>query len=206
MAHSVGGVILCGGRSSRMGRPKAWLPFGEELMLQRVVRLVREVVEPVVVVAAPGQALPELPVEVLRGEDREEGRGPLEGLLAGLEKLVECEPEIEAAYVTSCDVPLLVPDLIRFLMNRRAAYEVVVPVESEFAHPLAALYRVSVRATVRELLAAGELRPRALFRRVATRRVPVEELREVDPGLQSFLNLNHPEDYQRALSLAGFHE
>jgi molybdenum cofactor guanylyltransferase len=206
MASSIGGIVLCGGRSSRMGRPKPWLPFGEELMLQRVVRLVREVVEPVVVVAAPDQTLPELPAEVLRGEDREEGRGPLEGLLAGLETLAASSPEMEAAYVTSCDVPLLVPDVIRFLENCRADHDVVVPVESEFAHPLAAMYRVSVRAIVRELLEAGELRPRALFQRVATRRVPVEELRGVDPLLHSFLNLNHPEDYQRALNLAGLRE
>ena len=44
---NVGGIVLCGGRSSRMGRPKAWLPFGDELMLPRVVRILREVVEPV---------------------------------------------------------------------------------------------------------------------------------------------------------------
>ena len=57
----VAGVVLCGGRSSRMGRPKAWLPFGRELMLPRVVRLLGEAVGPVAVVAAPGQDLPPLP-------------------------------------------------------------------------------------------------------------------------------------------------
>ena len=56
-----GGIVLCGGRSSRMGRPKAWLPFGGELMLPRIVRILREVVEPVVVVAASDQEVPPLP-------------------------------------------------------------------------------------------------------------------------------------------------
>ena len=50
---TVGGIVLCGGQSKRMGRPKAWLPFAGELMLPRVVRLLRTSVEPVVVVAAP---------------------------------------------------------------------------------------------------------------------------------------------------------
>ncbi|HUR55514.1 MAG TPA: NTP transferase domain-containing protein, partial [Gemmataceae bacterium] len=58
------GIVLCGGRSSRMGRAKAWLPFGGETMLQRVVRVVGEVVSPVVVVAAAGQDVPPLPVGV----------------------------------------------------------------------------------------------------------------------------------------------
>src|SRR3954470_13122208 len=98
----VGGVILCGGRSSRMGRPKAWLPFGGELMLRRVVRVLRGVVEPVVVVAAPGQDVPELPAEVAIVRDEIEGKGPLAGLAAGLAAL---EGKAEATYLSSCDVP-----------------------------------------------------------------------------------------------------
>jgi len=59
--EKIGGIILCGGQSKRMGRPKATLPFGGEVMRQRVVRILGEVVTPLVVVAAPEQVLPELP-------------------------------------------------------------------------------------------------------------------------------------------------
>jgi molybdopterin-guanine dinucleotide biosynthesis protein A len=59
-----GGIVLCGGKSTRMGVPKATLPFGPETMLQRVVRLLGTVVSPVVVVAAQGQPLPKLPDEI----------------------------------------------------------------------------------------------------------------------------------------------
>src|SRR5436309_2393107 len=82
-----GGIILAGGKSSRMGLPKATLPFGPELMLQRVVRLLSAVVNPIVVVAAPGQELPALPSDVLVTRDEREARGPLEGLFAGLSAL-----------------------------------------------------------------------------------------------------------------------
>ena len=78
------GIILCGGQSSRMGRPKAWLPFGDELMLPRVARLLSEVVAPIVVVAAPGQDVPPVPPEIEIVRDEEKGRGPLQGLAAGL--------------------------------------------------------------------------------------------------------------------------
>src|SRR5437667_9469264 len=100
----VGGIVLCGGQSSRMGRPKAWLPFGDELMLPRVVRLLSEAVSPIVVVAAPGQDVPPLPDDVQIVRDAEQGRGPLQGLLAGLHAL---QGRADAAYLSSCAVPFL---------------------------------------------------------------------------------------------------
>jgi molybdopterin-guanine dinucleotide biosynthesis protein A len=105
----VAGIVLCGGRSSRMGRPKAWLPFGGEFMLQRVARVLREVVDPIVVVAAPGQDVPELPPEVRIVRDEVEGKGPLGGLAAGLAAL---EGRADAAYLSSCDVPFLKPGFV----------------------------------------------------------------------------------------------
>src|SRR5688500_13247912 len=102
----VGGLILCGGRSSRLGLPKATLPFGPALMLPRVVRLLSSVVSPIVVAAAPDQELPDLPGQIIVTRDEQEGQGPLQGLLAGLAAIA---PHAQAAYATSCDVPLLVP-------------------------------------------------------------------------------------------------
>ena len=61
---NIGGIVVCGGQSQRMGRPKAWLPFAGELMLPRILRLLGEAVGPLVVVAAPGQDLPPLPEHV----------------------------------------------------------------------------------------------------------------------------------------------
>jgi molybdopterin-guanine dinucleotide biosynthesis protein A len=110
----VGGIVLCGGRSSRMGRPKAWLPFGVELMLQRVVRVVRAAADPVVVVAAPGQDVPPLPPEVEVVRDEVEGKGPLGGLAAGLAAL---DGKADAAYLSSCDVPFLKPEFVERVVS-----------------------------------------------------------------------------------------
>src|SRR3954469_20856580 len=95
-----GGIVLCGGKSTRMGSPKALLPFGPETMLQRVVRLLATVASPIVAVAAREQALPDLPSDVIVTRDEREERGPLEGLRAGLKAL---PASTEIAYVTSCD-------------------------------------------------------------------------------------------------------
>ena len=112
------GIVLCGGKSTRMGTSKALLPFGPETMLQRVVRLLGRVVTPIVVVAAADQELPELPADVIVTRDEREGRGPLEGLRAGLKALTDA---VDAAYVTSCDVPLLVPGFVGRCSTRREA-------------------------------------------------------------------------------------
>jgi len=197
----IGGVILCGGKSSRMGFPKALLPFGPELMLQRVVRLLSEVVSPIVVVAAPGQELPELPADIILARDEREGRGPLEGLLAGLTPLVG---RVDAAYATSCDVPLLAVEFVRQMITRLGEHDIAVPVEEKFHHPLAAVYRTSVVPHIAELLIHDQLRPVFLFERVRTVRVPVEQLKAVDPQLQTLANLNRPADYIAAAKAAGF--
>ncbi|MCG8449481.1 MAG: molybdenum cofactor guanylyltransferase [Pirellulales bacterium] len=197
-----GAIVLCGGKSSRMGYPKAMLPFGQERMLQRVVRLVSTVVTPehIVVVAAPRQELPPLPREVTVAHDRREGRGPLEGLAAGLATLGK---RVDAAYATSCDVPLLLPQLVVQMFELLGDYDVAVPQDEKFHHPLAACYRVSVLQQVENLLAADRLRPQFLFDEVNTRKVPVEALRTVDAELASLRNLNTPDDYFQALELAG---
>ena len=192
----VGGIVLCGGRSSRMGRPKAWLPFGDETMLQRVVRIVREVVDPVVVVAAPDQDVPSLPAEIEIVRDIEQGRGPMQGLLAGLTAL---EGKVDAAYLSSCDVPLLQPAFVQRMIDLLGDHAIAVPQVDGFPHPLAAVYRLAVQPAVRELLAANRLRPAFLFDALPTVRVSADQLVVVDPQLLSLRNLNTPDEYEAVL-------
>jgi len=191
-----GGIVLCGGRSSRMGRPKAWLQFGADLMLPRVVRILRSVVSPVVVVAAPGQDVPPVPAEIAIVRDAEEGRGPLQGLAAGLHALKEA---CDAAYLSSCDVPFLQPAFVRRLIELLGDDSICVPRVGDYHHPLAAVYRLGVLPTVERLLAENRLRPVFLFDSAPTRVVGASELTEADPMLQSLRNLNTPEDYAAAL-------
>jgi molybdopterin-guanine dinucleotide biosynthesis protein A len=196
----IGGIVLCGGQSKRMGRPKAWLPFAGELMLARVVRLLGEAVDPLVVVAAPEQDVPPLPGKVHIVRDEEKGRGPLQGLAAGLAAL---RGQVEAAYLSSCDVPFLRPAFVRRLIELLGDHAICVPHVANYHHPLAAVYRLEVEATVQRLLAENRLRPFFLFEAVPTRVVEPVELMEVDPELQTLRNLNTPEDYEAALREAG---
>jgi molybdopterin-guanine dinucleotide biosynthesis protein A len=169
-------------------------------MLQRVVRLLSTVVSPLIVVAAPEQGLPELPAFVTVTRDEREGRGPLEGLCAGLKAL---PAGVEIAYVTSCDVPLLVPEFVRRMLDLLGDHDISVVEIDGFAHPLSAVYRRRTLPQIEDLLARDRLRPAYLFDAVRTRRVQREELAIVDPELSTLRNLNTPEDYQNALKAAG---
>lgn len=198
---TAGGIVLCGGKSTRMGTAKATLPFGPETMLQRVVRLLSDVVSPVVVVAAASQDLPELPREVIVARDEREARGPLEGLRAGLKALPET---VDAAYVTSCDVPLLVPAFARHMLGLLGDCDIAVMEIDGFTHPLSAVYCRRVLPQVESLLSENRLRPVFLFDAVRTRRVRPEEMTGADPQLRTLRNLNTPDDYRAALADAGF--
>jgi molybdopterin-guanine dinucleotide biosynthesis protein A len=203
MLMRTGAIILCGGKSSRMGRDKATLPFGPELILQRMVRLVSKIVDAknVVVVAAPKQSVPELPPEVMVVHDQQEFRGPLQGLATGFSATGE---RFDAVYATACDVPLLVPAFVERMFQLLGDYEIAVPFDGKHHHSLAAVYRPRVLTKIEALLAADRLRPRFLLDEVRTREVPVDELRDVDPRLDTLKNLNRYEDYVAALAEAGF--
>jgi len=195
-----GGIVLAGGRSTRMGVAKATLPFGPETMLQRVVRLLGTTVSPIVAVAARDQELPALPADVIVARDEREARGPLEGLRAGLKALPE---SVDAAYVTSCDVPLLEPAFVEHMLALLGEHDIAVMEIDGFTHPLSAVYRRAVLSHVEELLAQDRLRPAFLFDAVRTRRVSPGEMRGADPDLRTLRNLNTREDYEKALVAAG---
>jgi molybdopterin-guanine dinucleotide biosynthesis protein A len=179
-----------------MGRPKALLPFGPECLLQRVVRLVGEAVAEIVVAASPGQDLPELPPHVRIVFDQRPRRGPLEAMAAGLAAL---EGRAEAAFVTCCDAPNLSPAFVRRMFELLGDAAVAVPWIGDRYHPLAAVYRMSVRPAIQSLLAADRRQPLLLYDLVPTRRVTAQDLAVADPSLASLENLNRPEEYSQAL-------
>ena len=194
---TIGAVVLCGGKSSRMGTSKAMLPFGDETMLQRVVRLVSSVTPQIVVVAAADQALPDLPDSVAIARDQAEAQGPLEGLRVGLSALPE---SCTGAFACSCDLPGLAPKAVeQMIAGLNDNLDIVVPKEGKFHHPLFAVYRCTVVPVIEALLAAERRRPVFLFDECRTKRIDVEELRAADPELNSFENMNTPEAYEAAL-------
>jgi molybdenum cofactor guanylyltransferase len=187
-------VVLTGGKSSRMGRPKALLPFDDEPLIAHIVRRLGRVFAEIVVVAAPDQELPPLPVALVH--DQVAYQGPVSGIYHGLKAATK-----EVCFVTSCDAPFLNLTVILHLLSQATDWDVVVPFWQERFQPLHAIYRTSVAPLLKDQLERGELRPIFLYDKVRTRKINEDEIRGLDPEGLSFLNMNSPADYDTTLQL-----
>jgi molybdopterin-guanine dinucleotide biosynthesis protein A len=196
---SLAGVVLAGGASLRNGRDKALnaVPAGlsgsqgHTTMVEHVVNIVGQRCEPVFVVAAPGQSLPELPALIVRDDVR--GVGPLLAIARGLHAAADAGAE--RAFLCSVDVPFLTADLIDAVAARAAEVDadIVLPWDGS-NHYLAAVYRTELARQVDDLVAAGERNLPALIDRVDSQRVVISDSRpsaDVKPatGLRSLLGI-----------------
>ena len=187
-------VVLVGGKSSRMGRAKALLPFAGEPLIVHVLRALKKLFGETVVVAAPNQELPELPAVLVR--DQVAHQGPVSGIYHGLKAATK-----EVCFVTSCDAPFLNLRLIAELLAQISDCDVVVPYWQERYQPLHAVYRTSVVPLLKNQLERSELRPIFLYDKVRTRKILEQEIRRFDPDGLSLLNMNSPAEYEAALQL-----
>lgn len=185
-------IILAGGQSRRMGRPKAWLPVAGETFLQRIVRTVSSVAGEVVVVAAAGQSVPDLPEAAAVVCDPIERGGPLVALETGWHAL-RTHPAY--VFVCGCDTPLLRPDFVRAVAGKCVGREAAVPVTHGIRHPLAACYAFDVLPRLAALVAGGERRMQAFLDGLAMYELHADEFSSVDPTLESLVNINTPEDW-----------
>lgn len=178
-----------------MARDKASLPFGPETMLERIVGIVSQVVDEVWVVAREGQ---DVGADFQIARDSDEGLGPLAGLCAGLEAT-----NAERVFLTACDVPLLKPDVVARMLELSHGFPIAVPVIDGHTMVTSAVYSREVLPVARRLVAEGRLRPLFLVEAFDSRVVTADELRQVDPDLESLRDCNTPEAYQGALRAAG---
>jgi molybdenum cofactor guanylyltransferase len=197
----LGGIVLVGGRSSRMGQSKALLDWRGETSVEHAVSVVGEGVEggPICVVRAPGQELP--PLDAIIAEDPVAYGGPLAALHAGL---VALDGRADVSFACGVDTPLLVPAFVRaVLASMRDGDDAVVPLIGGRAQPLLAAYRIATAAAVGELLASGARGLRDIPTSLSVRELTEAELltdtelRAVDPALCSARNANTPEEWAR---------
>jgi molybdopterin-guanine dinucleotide biosynthesis protein A len=185
-------VVLAGGKSSRMGSPKALLLFDGQPLIAHIVATLRRLFDEIVVVAAPGQTLPSMAVTLVH--DDVAHQGPVGGMYYGLRAASH-----DVSFVAACDSAFLSPALISHLLTQVDEHDVAVPRWQGRLQPLHAVYRSSVAPMLEAQLARGELRPVTLFDRVRTRTVEEDEIRRFDPEGASFFNMNTPDDYAEAL-------
>jgi molybdopterin-guanine dinucleotide biosynthesis protein A len=203
------GIVLVGGRSSRMGESKAALDWHGSTLLHHTASLLARTLDgPIVVVGAPGQDLPALPPGVELRADPVEGQGPVQGIAVGLAAV---EGRAALAFVCSVDMPFLHPAFVRRVLagledpDVDSPVDIALPFARGYRQPLAAAYRTSLAAPIAIWLAEGVRRPGQVFERCRVRTLDEAwlladpDLAHLDPALESVTNVNDPDDYAEAL-------
>ena len=187
-------LIIAGGRSRRMGRPKPWLPLGGVPMLVRVAACVRPLVAEIVVISAVDQELP--PVEARVLHDRTPDLGPLPALALGLAAVTT-----PYAFALGCDTPLVRRALLEQLLRtcHQTDAPAVIPLWDGRVQPLVAVYHHRLARVVAAMGARGERRLAAIADLPGVHLVQPDELRACDPEGVSFRALNTPAEYADAV-------
>ncbi|MBM2829197.1 MAG: formate dehydrogenase family accessory protein FdhD [Actinobacteria bacterium] len=183
-------VILAGGASSRMGSNKALLPYEGGRFVEAIHRQMTALFGKVILVTNTPELFEFLPCRKVK--DIIPGMGALSGIHSGL--FHSDDPHI---FVVACDMPHLIPGLIRHLASQAEGNDVVVPEGPTGLEPLHAVYGKSALKAVEEALNAGKGRIVSFFDKVKVRKAACEEVSRFDPAFRSFRNINTPEEYFR---------
>jgi len=194
MAERIAGIVLAGGRGTRMGRDKAAIEIAGSSLLQRTALRLAGAVDEVVVVGRSGQQLPalDLPVPVRIVHDRYPNTGPLGGIATGMQA-----SEAAVFVAVACDMPLLEGELVRRLVALREEVDAVVPVGPDgHDQPLCAVYGRACLVAIERCLHERSFRVTSFYTRCRVRRVPVDDA-------LPFSNVNTPDDLARIGELLG---
>ena len=178
MNEEYGAIILAGGQSSRMGKDKASLEIFGKSMIERILLKLSPLVDEVVVVRAPGQTMPSIPVKfkdkIRVGWDSVKERGPLQGIVDALPLL---NSNIDKVFILTCDLPYITTEWLQTLKDVMTdEFDLVCTEENGIDNPLLAIYRRPVLEPASKLLTEGKRRPISLSEgwRMASLSAPVE--------------------------------
>lgn len=178
-----------------MGMEKATMPFGSETMFARIARFCGESFSEVVVAAGS------TPPSWLEGRYvLDQGRGPLDGILAGLHRV---SPE-RFCFVTACDTPLLQTAFVDLLFERAKDVRGAVPTANGHIFATCAVYSPALAPEIEGLLASGERRAAAIAGLPGVVMMQEDEMRAADPELLSLRGCNTLDEYEELLRIAGF--
>jgi len=186
--HRITGILLSGGGARRMnGANKAFLMIGGERLIDRNVRLYRELFDEVILVTNSPRDYLDLDLTIVT--DIVKGKGPLGGIYTGL---FFCRSD--HAFVAACDMPFLNGDFIRFMTEEIRGHDIVVPEMPDGLQPLHAVYSRKCMPAIRRCIDEDRLKVTGFYRRYKVLRIQADDVTRFDPEGRMFLNINLPED------------
>ena len=190
MIH-VTGVILAGGKSRRMGRDKAFLPFGNGVLIERVIDVAHSVSDELLLITNTPEQYQRFGLPMVSDVIPE--AGSLGGIYTGL-----VHAKTPYSLALACDMPFVRPEFLRFLCEMVAEADVVIPKNAADFQPLCAVYSQACREPIRQRIETKRLKITGFFDQVRVHVIAGEVLARYDPHDVMFFNANTPEEYEKA--------
>ncbi len=198
--RKIAGIILTGGKSSRLGTDKCLLKLGAKTILEGLVGKLSSLCEEVILVSNTPKSHQMSGAEVTRDEIPHQG--PLGGILAGLKA-----SNYFYNFIVSCDTPFLNLNLTRYLIAEAEGFDVVIPESRLGLEPLQAIYSRGCIDYIEDRIRRQDFKIISFFKDVRVKEIKKDKVTEFDPNALSFFNINTFEDFERAKEIyVGFEE
>lgn len=183
-------IVLAGGKSSRFGSDKAFAKVRGIAIIEYLLLLLSPLFNRVIIVSNLVEKYERYNVKIV--SDKVTGTGPLGGIYSGL-----VESDLEKNFVIACDMPLVSLNLIKHMLSFDG-YDAVIPKIDEKVEPLCAVYSKNSISEIEKQITMGDLKVRNLYKKIKTKYLEEEEIKNYDPELKSFFNVNLREDLKEA--------
>ncbi len=191
MNYNLTGVILCGGKSTRMGQNKALISINGTPIIDKIHALFKKLFKEVIIVSDQPKLFSNLNAKIF--PDLIPGHGALGGLYTGL-----FFSSFPFCFSVACDMPFLKEPLIHFLLKDLNGFDIVVPRTEDGLQPLHAVYSRNCLAPIKRIMNAGNCKIIDFYRMVRVKIVDEYDFLSLDPMRQSFINVNTPEELNLA--------
>lgn len=193
--QNASGIILAGGKGSRINKNKALITFPDgKPLIQRSIRVLKGLFTEILIVANQREPYENFGLQVV--EDLIKDSGPLGGIFTGLSYSTS-----HFNFVIGCDMPFPQPGLIRLLLEKRGDYDVVIPEAAGEVEPLFAVYSKKCLPVILHRLHERDLKVRSILTELKVRKIEEKKIDRIDPRHLSFININTEADLKNAGSL-----
>lgn len=194
MKAQVTGIILAGGKNSRMGTNKAFLKIDQNRLIDKTLEIYRRLFAEIIIVTNDPLSYLDF-TDAALVTDIYKGKGPLGGIYTGL--VYAKNPFV---FVSACDMPFLNRDFIQYLMDQTGRHDVIVPELPEGYQPLHAIYSLNCLPSIKRLLLMDKLKITGFYRDMRVLAIGTEQIQPFNPDGRLFHNLNTPEDFAQVKS------
>ncbi len=188
MKKDMTGIILAGGKNSRMGINKAFLEIDGTRLIDNILAVYQKIFSEIIIVTNDPLSYTEFS-ETLIVTDIYKEKGALGGIYTGL-----FYATYDYSFVTACDMPFLNEDFIIYLTGQAGKHDIIVPELPEGFQPLHAIYSRNCLSHIKKLLIADKLKIAGFYKEVRLLSIPEEKIKPFNKDRRLFLNVNTPED------------